>query len=207
MNIKHSFRRGFTLIELMIVIVILGVLMGTILPRLTGAQARARDTGRVADLNTISQALETYFDDNGIYPAPAAGNHDCLDSSSAVGAAIASYLKGGEIPRPPSKDEAPALDATLKCAGADAGKYLYVVLKNYGIAQNGYALVSDVETYQNANLLTGNTNITFTDLTSQEFGSGINKDSAGADLDNAKKLTAEDTDGQGAPTTVYMVVK
>ena len=65
MKSNNTFQRGFTLIELMIVIVILGILMGTILPRLTGAQGRARDTAKIADLSNLAQALEVYYNDNG----------------------------------------------------------------------------------------------------------------------------------------------
>lgn len=146
---RKALERGFTLIELMIVIVILGVLMGTILPRLTGAQARARDTGRMADLQAISQALETYYDDFGKYPGTM-GTTACLDETVAdsPGALIASYLKGEKIPRPPSLEQLTTLPGqTTGCVG----KYVYAPLINRGLANNGYILATDIETYQKAN--------------------------------------------------------
>ena len=54
---------------MLIVIVIIGVLAAALIPRLTGIQARARDTARTADMRNTSTALEVYKLDHGSYPA------------------------------------------------------------------------------------------------------------------------------------------
>lgn len=64
----HFWKKGFTLIELMIVIAIIGILAVTIVPQLTWAQSRARDTGRIANIATSRAVLETYFSDQWSYP-------------------------------------------------------------------------------------------------------------------------------------------
>ncbi len=60
-------KKGFTLVEMLIVIVIIGILAATILPKLMGAQDRARDTGRKADLNQLHSAMQLYKIDNMSY--------------------------------------------------------------------------------------------------------------------------------------------
>ncbi|MFH1012707.1 MAG: prepilin-type N-terminal cleavage/methylation domain-containing protein [Candidatus Peregrinibacteria bacterium] len=148
-SLKSALNHGFTLIELMIVIVILGVLMGTILPRLTGGQARARDLARRADLNTIAQAMETHFDDFGQYPGTA-GQTYCLDGGDAddVSGTIENYLRGG-VPTPPAGQTTILLGLTADNGCQDS--YFYAPLENRGIANTGYILATDVETWQNAN--------------------------------------------------------
>lgn len=61
-------QKGFTIIELLVVIVIIGILVALALPQLFAAQARGRDTDRKNDLKNIQTQLETYFNDNGSYP-------------------------------------------------------------------------------------------------------------------------------------------
>ena len=63
-----NFTKAFTLIELLIVIVIIGILAVALIPRLTGAQARARDIARIADMRQMQTALELYNVENGKYP-------------------------------------------------------------------------------------------------------------------------------------------
>jgi prepilin-type N-terminal cleavage/methylation domain-containing protein len=62
-------QKGFTIIELLVVIVIIGILVALALPNLFSAQARGRDTDRKTELKNAQQKLETHFNDNGGYPA------------------------------------------------------------------------------------------------------------------------------------------
>lgn len=62
-------QKGFTIIELLVVIVIIGILVALTLPNLFSAQARGRDTDRKNELKNVQQKLESYFNDNDSYPA------------------------------------------------------------------------------------------------------------------------------------------
>src|SRR6185369_16260187 len=63
---------GFTLIELMVVVAIIGILMAAGIVAFTNAQQNARDSRRRADIDAISKALEQYYQNNSYaYPATA----------------------------------------------------------------------------------------------------------------------------------------
>jgi type II secretion system protein G len=59
---------GFTLLELLIVIVVIGILALLIIPNLTSAPKKARDTDRKTDLSGIQKALEEYYLSYSVYP-------------------------------------------------------------------------------------------------------------------------------------------
>ena len=65
--------RGFTLVEVLIVIGVIAVLAGITVISYNGTQARARDAKRKTDITSIAKAMELYYDDNGRYP-PATGS-------------------------------------------------------------------------------------------------------------------------------------
>lgn len=67
-------QKGFTLVELLVVISIIGVLSSVVLVSLNSARAKARDTRRITDLKQMQTALEIYYDKNGQYPLPAGGS-------------------------------------------------------------------------------------------------------------------------------------
>ncbi len=66
-------QKGFTIIELLVVIVIIGILVALALPNLFSAQARGRDSDRKNELKNLQQRLESHFNDNDAYPATLAG--------------------------------------------------------------------------------------------------------------------------------------
>ncbi len=61
--------RGFTLMEVMVVVVILGVLGALIVPTIVGRPDEARAIAAAADIQSIGNALELYRLDNGHYPS------------------------------------------------------------------------------------------------------------------------------------------
>lgn len=60
--------QGFTLIEIMVVVVILGILAAMVVPKILSRPDQAKVTVARADIEAISQALELFRLDNGFYP-------------------------------------------------------------------------------------------------------------------------------------------
>ena len=60
---------GFSLIELLVVISIIGVLTAVLMINFVGARERSRDSQKIQDLNNLKNALRMYYNDNQSYPA------------------------------------------------------------------------------------------------------------------------------------------
>ena len=65
---KYKIQKGFSLIELMVVISIIGFIASVILLGVANARQKARDAKRVADMRLVSTLLENYFNSNRLYP-------------------------------------------------------------------------------------------------------------------------------------------
>jgi type II secretion system protein G len=81
-------KKGFTLIEMLVVIGIIAVLAGLIMPSLGTSQMKARDAKRKSDLKQIQKALEIYRQDQDPVAFPADGSFLNLSTSWASGATV-----------------------------------------------------------------------------------------------------------------------
>ncbi len=72
-NHRSSIRRGFTLIELMIVVVILGLLATMVMPKILSKPDQARQTKAAVDIRSIQQALALFKTDTGRFPTTTEG--------------------------------------------------------------------------------------------------------------------------------------
>jgi general secretion pathway protein G len=68
MNWKHRREAGFTLIEIMVVVFIMGLLVTLVAPRILGRTDEARATKAAADIRSLELALSLYKLDNGHFP-------------------------------------------------------------------------------------------------------------------------------------------
>lgn len=88
--------QGFTLIELMVVMVILGILAGMIVPRIMDRPEEARRTKAAVDIQALEQALQLYKLDNGQYPTTEQGLQALVEAPS-VGRLAKKWRKGGYL--------------------------------------------------------------------------------------------------------------
>jgi len=87
-NIPTKKQKGFTLVEAMVTIAIVGLLATFFLINFRASQQKARDNKRIADIQVVIDALELYRDKYGYYPGPGAENpnHRVQNSGEVIGA-------------------------------------------------------------------------------------------------------------------------
>ena len=93
-------REGFTLIELMVVIVILGVLAGLIVPQFMDEPQKARVVKAKLQMESISTALKKFYIDNGFYPTTEQGL-EALVKKPSIGRTPKNYSPSGYLPKVP----------------------------------------------------------------------------------------------------------
>lgn len=97
---RRSGEAGFTLIEVMIVVVIIGVLAAVLVPRIMGRPDEARAVAARQDIATLSQALKLYRLDNQRYPSTEQGLQALVQMPSSQPVPT-NWKQGGYIERLP----------------------------------------------------------------------------------------------------------
>jgi general secretion pathway protein G len=88
--------RGFTLIELMVVVIILGILALYIGPKIMGEPEKAKRVKAKMDIATLETALKMYKLDNGVYPSTEQGLQALVEAPE-TGVIPKKWRKGGYI--------------------------------------------------------------------------------------------------------------
>jgi type II secretion system protein G len=116
-----SKQSGFTIVELLIVIIVIGILAALVLVTFTGVQQKARNTERSTDVKAIASHLEVYNAQQGYYPT--SGQLTANDGSVATW--VGSNLKG--LDKEALRDPKGSV-YYLNAGNADAQHYGYVPL-------------------------------------------------------------------------------
>ncbi|UCD91393.1 MAG: type II secretion system major pseudopilin GspG [Desulfobacterales bacterium] len=100
---------GFTLIELMVVIVILGILAGLIIPRIMGRPEEAKQLKAKIQIESLETALKLYKLDNGMYPDTEQGLQALIEQPETGMLPKkwreGGYLEKGKLPKDPWKND------------------------------------------------------------------------------------------------------
>lgn len=93
--------KGFTLIELMVVMVILGLMAALVAPKFFGRLAKAKTSAAYTQIHLLGTALDSFRLDIGRYPSSSEGLEVLISSPSAEENWTGPYLKKEEIPDDP----------------------------------------------------------------------------------------------------------
>ena len=148
--LKKYSQKGFTIVELLIVIVVIGILAALVLNTFAGAQKRARDTERVADMGALATQLEVYYNDKAAYPQWSQINTAALAKTAFPG------LDVGALNAPSNNVD---FDLTNAASGA-ISEYGYQAFESNGttVCAANDACAKFTLTFQKEELKSGETN-------------------------------------------------
>ena len=100
-GLRRDTRGGFTLVELLVVLVILGLVMGLVGPRVLGYLSSSRERTAHLQIESFNSALDLYFLDNGRYPTNSEGLEALVRRPASEPHWSGPYLKQANVPADP----------------------------------------------------------------------------------------------------------
>jgi general secretion pathway protein G len=94
-------QQGFTLVEMLVVITIIGLIMGLIGPRVLNYLGESKVKAAKIQLQSFSSALDLFYLDAGRFPSTSEGLTALVQRTPAVAAWNGPYLRGGNVPNDP----------------------------------------------------------------------------------------------------------
>jgi general secretion pathway protein G len=98
---NHDDQRGFTLVEMLVVITIIGLIMGLIGPRVLSYLGESKVKTARIQIQSFGSALDLFYLDAGRYPSTAEGLAALVRPTGGVAGWAGPYLKGGSVPNDP----------------------------------------------------------------------------------------------------------
>ena len=153
---KKNTIKAFTLVEMLIVIVIIGILIASLMPRMQSAQGRARDVARKNDLSQIQTAIITAQQDKWEWPELGSAT-DVTDISKARGGlavdwALVTDLQNAGMTQVPTDPNGTNVVTGLKWwTSLTAWKYGYMVTTRNSVKDWGFVLMAKTEVEGSSN--------------------------------------------------------
>lgn len=132
-------QKGFTIVELLIVIVVIGILATLVIVTFSGIQQKGRDSQRKTDINALQSHVEAYYAQTGTYPTAAMINDTAWRAAN---------MKGLD---PESLKDPKAAGADLNAGASSATQYGYSALAAAAACPaatgTGAAMISTCDSY------------------------------------------------------------
>jgi general secretion pathway protein G len=98
---KNNGEQGFTLVEMLVVITIIGLIMGLIGPRVLNYLSESKVKAAKIQLQSFASALDLFYLDAGRFPSTSEGLAALVKQTPGVSAWNGPYLRGGNVPNDP----------------------------------------------------------------------------------------------------------